>query len=124
MNDTTIGLARVDEDIFGYEFSDEATKASAGGRGVEVVFARGINEDFIFPTRPAAASSETPQPNLSLQVTAPEVATAGTPTAHPITELCGGSQSGTCSKPCTKPARLSRFGTVFHSCRLDELESW
>jgi hypothetical protein len=48
------------------------------GSGVEVVFARGINEDFIFPTRPAAASSETPQPNPTLQVTAPEVATART----------------------------------------------
>jgi hypothetical protein len=30
MNDATIELARVDEDIPGYEFSDEAIEAAAG----------------------------------------------------------------------------------------------
>ena len=55
MNDATIELAEVDEDILGYEFSDDIEAAAGGTIGIEVVSAALTNRDFIVLERPVPA---------------------------------------------------------------------
>jgi uncharacterized protein YbdZ (MbtH family) len=90
---------------------------SAGSRTAPGVLTRIIVLERPVPPRSRNAAKPS---NPSLQITAPEVTTAGTPRRAPITELCQESEwvtLGTLLKPRTHAVGLRYGSERFHSCR-------